>query len=208
MVKQSLRGYLQLVSGYGEMTLTRATEAAQDLAHLVGLDQRLNTTQLSKQVATIAQDLLATAEANQRQVRGLVQAEVEKVLARADRVPLRDVDLVRQAITGLTDEVEELATMLRAHLLGAPTPAPASAAAASDEPVAVRTRPSRSAVAKRASAANGAPAKKAPARTTAKKATPTTASDPAEVPAAQKAPAKKAPAKKATTSRTPRTGAR
>ncbi|MEO5610140.1 MAG: hypothetical protein ABIQ61_04030 [Ornithinibacter sp.] len=213
MAQRSIQGYVELASGLGEMTRSRATEAAKELVHLAGIEG--SSKKVAKQASRLADDLLRAAETNRQQLLALVRSEVESALGMVDmsRV-MGEVQALRASVTALAAQMDEMARSAGARAAGAAS----SSADTLPEParVAVRTAPAASpsptkkAVAKKApaekSVAKKAPAKKAvvkkavvkkaPAKkAVAKKAVAKKA--PAEKAPAKKAPAKKAPAKKA-----------
>jgi polyhydroxyalkanoate synthesis regulator phasin len=199
---ESVRSYVQLASGLGEMTKAKAMDAAQGLLALPGADE---VTRRAVQASTLADQLLEAARANRANLLSLIQGEVESALKKADVARVADVDAARAALTTVTKEISDLRAMLVATGVsavagasrsargrstgssGAVTTAhrvPAPAAAAAPAPTAATTKPAaKRATTKKATATKAAPAKRA----TAKKATATKA-----------APAKRATAKKAT----------
>ena len=81
MAFESVRSYIQLASGLGEMTRARAMEAAQGLLSLPGADE---VTRRAVQASTLADQLLEAARANRANLLALVQHEVESALKRAE----------------------------------------------------------------------------------------------------------------------------
>jgi len=174
MAKRSIQGYVELASGLGELTRSRAKEAAQEILSLAGSDA--SRKKAAKQVSELADELLHAAQSNRKHLVRLVRREVETALGKLDVNRLSgDVQTLAATVAGLATQVDDMARS--ATGLNARTPGPVADALAGFEPEPARVvaRP-------------GAPAKKAPA----KKA-------PAKKAPAKKAPAKKAPAKKATT---------
>ena len=219
MAFESVRSYVQLASGLGEMTKARAMDAAQGLLALPGADE---VTRRAVQATTLADQLLEAARANRANLLTLIQGEVESALKKADVARVADVDAARAALTTVTKEIADLRAVLVATgasavagasrtalarsvgASGAVTTAhraPVPAAEATPAAATPRTRPAaKKATAKKATAKK-ATAKKATAkRTTAKKATAKKAT--AKKATAKKATAKKATAKKATAKRT------
>ena len=83
----AVRGYLQLASGLTQVTLQKATEVARQLlaatpAGDVGTAASTGAQALSGQVSALADELMSTARQNRDQLRELVRAEVETVVAR------------------------------------------------------------------------------------------------------------------------------
>jgi hypothetical protein len=73
MAFESVRSYIQLASGLGEMTRARAMEAAQGLLSLPGADE---VTRRAVRASTLADQLLEAAKANRANLLALVQHEV------------------------------------------------------------------------------------------------------------------------------------
>jgi polyhydroxyalkanoate synthesis regulator phasin len=105
MAFESVRSYVQLASGLGEMTKARALEAAQGLLALPGADE---VTRRAVQASTLADQLLEAAKANRDNLVALVQAEVEAALKRADVARLADVEAARTSLAALTREIADL----------------------------------------------------------------------------------------------------
>ena len=161
MVKRSVRAYVELASGLGEMTRARAVEAAQEIVALAGAGGSASA--IAQQAERLAGDLLKAAEQNRAQVVGLVQREVEAAMDRVDvgRM-LTEVQSLGATVAGLAAQVDELARSTgrrpaRAGGAVADTAEPALAA----PPALVTTAPAKKAPAKKATTAKKAPAKKA-----------------------------------------------
>jgi hypothetical protein len=187
MAFESVRSYLQLASGLGEMTRARAMEAAQGILSLPGADE---VTRRAVQASALADQLLEAARSNRDSLVALVQGEVETAIARADVARVADLEAARAALAAVAQEVAEL----RATVLAT------GAAAVSTAARGGRPRPSSGAVTTRmpltdpAMTSNGGldAGTTAPPRTRATtKATAKTATT--------KATAKKSTAKKSTT---------
>ncbi len=196
MAKRSVRAYVELASGLGEMTRARAVEAAQELVTLAGT--KGSSGKVAKQVEKLAGDLLGAAEQNRAHVVGLVQREVESAVARVDVTRLlTEVQALGATVAGLAAQVDELARSAGGRPGRAPRPGLAEAALASalatSSPAPARKAPARKAPARKA------PPRKAPAKSST--APRTAATQAAKKSAAKKstatksAPAKKAPAK-------------
>jgi polyhydroxyalkanoate synthesis regulator phasin len=198
---ESVRSYVQLASGLGEMTKARAMDAAQGLLALPGADE---VTRRAVQASTLADQILEAARANRANLLSLIQSEVESALKRADVARVADVDAARAALTAVTKEIAEVRALLQAT--GA-----SAVAGASRRPIgrtvvgsgAVSTTARPSAEAAPAVPAKRAAAKKAaPVKSTAKKAAPAKKAVAKKAAPAKKAVAKKAaPAKKAVAKR-------
>jgi hypothetical protein len=202
---ESVRGYVQLASGLGELTKAKAMEAAQGLLALPGADE---VGRRAMQASALADQLLEAAKANRSSLIMLVRSEIEGALSRAEVARVADLEVARARLTVLAKEVEDL----RAAVLGGAARSPlgravpgvgsgarpASAVTTAPRPVAPSAQPAppTSTTAKKATAKK-ATAKKATAKkATAKKATAKKAT--AEKATAKKATAKRATAKKAT----------
>jgi hypothetical protein len=182
MAFESVRSYVQLASGLGEMTRARAMEAAQGLLALPGADE---VTRRAVQASTLADQLLEAAKANRASLLALVQGEVEEALRRADVARAADVDAARAALSLVAKELADL----RRTLVGSG----ASAVAGASRTAVGRSVPSSGAVSTAATRTGETAAKKASSRkTVAKKTT-------AAKTAATKSPAKKTTASKAST---------
>ena len=109
MAFESVRSYVQLASGLGEMTKARAMDAAQGLLALPGADE---VTRRAVQASTLADQLLEAARANRANLLALIQGEVESALKKADVARVADVDAARTALTAVTKEIADLRAML------------------------------------------------------------------------------------------------
>jgi polyhydroxyalkanoate synthesis regulator phasin len=139
MAFESVRSYVQLASGLGEMTKARALEAAQGLLALPGADE---VTRRAVQASTLADQLLEAAKANRDNLVALVQSEVEAALKRADVARLADVEAARTSLAALTRELADLrSTVLAAGVSAVST--------ASRTPLGTLGRPTTGAVSTR-----------------------------------------------------------
>jgi polyhydroxyalkanoate synthesis regulator phasin len=203
MAFESVRSYIQLASGLGEMTRARAMEAAQGLLSLPGADE---VTRRAVRASTLADQLLEAAKANRANLLALVQHEVESALKRADVARVADVRAAQVTVSALAKEIADLRGMLRAGGDAAGRRSGAvSTTVRADSPAAEAVTTSPTATSP--TATRRAPTKKAPARkTTARKATARKATAKgtaatratATRPAAKKAAATRATAKKTT----------
>jgi len=139
MAFESVRSYVQLASGLGEMTKARAMEAAQGLLALPGADE---VTRRAVQASTLADQLLEAAKANRTNLLSLVQAEVEAALRRADVARLADVEQAKAALATVTKELADLRAMVLASGASAvATAARSGRSRGGAAPGAVSTRP-------------------------------------------------------------------
>jgi len=95
---ESVRGYIQLASGLGEVTRARAMEAAQGLLSLSGVGS--TTGKLAVQAGALAEELLAAATTNREHLTTLVRAEVDAAVTRlglvaADKLKESQADAAR-----------------------------------------------------------------------------------------------------------------
>ena len=82
MAKNSIQGYVELASGLGDLTRSRAKEAAQEIIALASQDT--SRKKLAKQASALADDLLKAAEANRKQIVRLVRREVDSAVGKLD----------------------------------------------------------------------------------------------------------------------------
>ncbi len=203
MAKQSIQGFVELASGLGELTKSRALEAANEILALSGLEG--SGKKMGKQASVLADDLISAARANRKQLEALVRREVDSAMGRVDLGRLAaDVNAVTAAVTALAGQLEEVATLVAARVRFSSTEVAEpyiEAPAAVPARVSVTTGGVRRSSFSGAGAAKKAPAKKAPAKKAAVKKAPAKKAAvkkaPAKKAAVKKAPAKKAPAKKA-----------
>ena len=179
MAKNSIQGYVELASGLGDLTRSRAKEAAQEIIALASQDT--SRKKLAKQASALADDLLKAAEANRKQIVRLVRREVDSAVGKLD------VDRLTREVQGLGATVATLASQVEELARSAASVEIRGAATVVSDIVEVAPEPVKAAAKK----APARVAKKAPAKKAATKAAPAKA--------AAKAPAAKAPAKKAAT---------
>ena len=191
MAKNSIQGYVELASGLGDLTRSRAKEAAQEIIALASQDT--SRKKLAKQASALADDLLKAAEANRKQIVRLVRREVDSAVGKLDVDRLtREVQGLGATVAALASQVEELArSAASVEIRGAATVV--------SEIVEVAPEPVKAAAKK----APARVAKKAPAKKAATKAAPAKKASATTAKAAAKAPAAKAPAKKAATTSAP-----
>ena len=214
MAKNSIQGYVELASGLGDLTRSRAKEAAQEIIALASQDT--SRKKLAKQASALADDLLKAAEANRKQIVRLVRREVDSAVGKLDVDRLtREVQGLGATVAALASQVEELArSAASVEIRGAATvvsdivevaPEPVKAAAKKAPARVAKKAPAKKATTKAApaKAAAKAPAAKAPAKKAATKAAPAKKASATTAKAAAKAPAAKAPAKKAATTSAP-----
>jgi polyhydroxyalkanoate synthesis regulator phasin len=166
----AVRGYLNAASGLTEMTRKRAQDTAHSLLGAGGEQ----TTAVTAQVSSLADDLIAIAKSNRAAVREMVRAEVEVVVARLGLVPASELASAQLKIARLEATVAELAGDSAAartgKRAGGRTPS-APRAGARPKRSAVRAAAGTASTSAPASPATKAPGKKASAKkASAKKA--------------------------------------
>jgi hypothetical protein len=104
---ESVRAYIQLASGLGDLTRARAMEAAQGLLTLpaVGL---ATGTKMATQASALADELLAAAAANRSNLTTLVRAEVDAAVTRLGLVPAQKLEEAQQEAARYREEVARL----------------------------------------------------------------------------------------------------
>lgn len=105
MAFESVRGYMQLASGLGDLTRAKALEAVQGLLASPGFEE---AGRRAAQATALADELLETAKANRATLVRLVRAEIESALNRADIARNADLDALRADVARLTREVKSL----------------------------------------------------------------------------------------------------
>jgi hypothetical protein len=151
MVFESVRGYVELASGLGELTRARALEAAQGLLSLPATGVATGT-KMAVQASALADELLSAAAANRANLTALVRTEVDTAVTRLGLVPAQKLEESRAEAATLRAEVARLrsATPKAAAPKGAPrkASAPKSAArkAAAPKTAKKAATPGRSAV--------------------------------------------------------------
>jgi len=153
MVFESVRGYVELASGLGELSRARALEAAQGLLALPASGVATGT-KMAMQASALADELLSAAAANRANLTALVRTEVDTAVTRLGLVPAQKLEESRAEAAALRAEVARLRSA--APKSAARRSAPAKAAASKGAP-------------RKAAAPKSAP-RKAAAPKTAKKA--------------------------------------
>lgn len=142
MTFESVRGYIQLVSGMGELTRARAMEAAQGLLSLPAVG--IATGKLAGQAGALAEELLAAATTNREHLTTLVRTEVDAAVTRLGLVPAEKLTESRAETARLRAEVANLRTASAAPI--AKTAAPIAKAAAVKGPAVRKTTVKKAAV--------------------------------------------------------------
>jgi hypothetical protein len=114
MVLDGLRGYLQLANGLTDVTRERALATARALATqgAAGVTAVVPAP-VGTQVSSLAEDLLAASKANRALLLHLIQAEIERSVARLGLVSAHELDAAARRAKGLERRVAELEEELR-----------------------------------------------------------------------------------------------
>ncbi|HYO20474.1 MAG TPA: hypothetical protein VES02_17615 [Dermatophilaceae bacterium] len=174
MVFESVRGYVELASGLGELTRARALEAAQGLLALPATGVATGT-KMAVQANALADELLSAAAANRANLTALVRTEVDTAVTRLGLVPAQKLEESKAEAATLRAEVARLrsappkaaASKSAPRKAAAPESAPRKAAAPESAP---RKAAAPKSAPRKAAAPKSAP-RKAAAPKTAKKAT-------------------------------------
>ena len=155
MVFESVRGYVELASGLGDLTRARALEAAQGLLNLPATGVATGT-KMAMQASALADELLSAAVANRANLTALVRTEVDTAVSRLGLVPAKELEESRAEAATLRAEVARLRSA---------TPKNATAKSAPRKTAATKSAPGKTAATK------SAPRKAAAPRTSKKAAT-------------------------------------
>jgi len=131
MVFESVRGYVELASGLGELTRARALEAAHGLLSLPATGVATGT-KMAMQASALADELLSAAAANRANLTTLVRTEVDTAVGRLGLVPAQDLEESRAEAATLRAEVARLRSAT--PKAAAPKSAPRKAAAPKSAP--------------------------------------------------------------------------
>jgi hypothetical protein len=156
---ESVRGYVELASGLGDLTKARAKDAALGLLALpvAGI-----TTggKMAGQASSLADELLAAATANRSNLTMLVRSEVDVAVTRLGLVSVRQLKEARSEAATLRAEVARLRS---ASSRAAPKSAPRKAVASKS--------PAKKAVVSKATAKKSVAPKSAARKTSVSKST-------------------------------------
>jgi hypothetical protein len=131
MVFESVRGYVELASGLGELSRARALEAAQGLLSLPATGVATGT-KMAMQASALADELLSAAAANRANLTALVRTEVDTAVTRLGLVPVQKLEESRAEAAALRAEVARLRSAT--PKAAAPKSAPGKAAAPKSAP--------------------------------------------------------------------------
>jgi polyhydroxyalkanoate synthesis regulator phasin len=108
MVRDSVKSYLALASGLGDLTRQRAVAAARSLA--------ASGEATAEQVQGLAEDLLATSRSNREALSSLVKLEIDRALGRLGLATAEEV-------TALAARLQRVEARLREQAPAGATPA-------------------------------------------------------------------------------------
>ncbi|NUT36182.1 MAG: hypothetical protein HOV79_24250 [Hamadaea sp.] len=185
---EAWRSYLEMAYGLSKTSRKKAEKAVRELVGKSGAK--------AGELQTMAEDLMASADANRDALTKLVRSELDKALSRVGLVKAEEVEALQERVAELEAKLASTSSSVAASLVEA---APAAVAPVAAKKAAAKKTVAKKAPAKAAPAATkAAPAKETPAKAAPAKAGASTAAKaPAKKTVAKKAPAKKAPAKKA-----------
>lgn len=200
MAINSVRTALQLLTGAGEVTRSKALEAAGTLLELPGVGET------SARAGQLAEELIEAATANQAMITDLVRTELDRRLVVLGLARGSDLEAAQRKIEALEAQVASLLagttqTSSATEVTGAPRPrtsrvaistsaarpAPAKAAKSADKPATKSAKKAAVSSAEKSATKRGGARKTAAQKTAASKT------------AAEKTPATKRTAKKAAT---------
>jgi polyhydroxyalkanoate synthesis regulator phasin len=146
MVRDALRGYLELAGGLTEVTAARARAAARALAEQSGVT--------GEQVSALVEELVDTSRRNRESLMLVVRHEVEQAVRLLGVGAAGDVDALAQRVRRLEDRLRDL------QRGGASTSTAATPMAKKSAPAAKKSAPKKSTAKK--STAKKSTAKKRP----------------------------------------------
>src|SRR6188472_4310209 len=153
MAFESVRGYVQLASGLGELTRARAMDAAQGLLSLPSVGGA--TGKMAGQVGVLAEEILAAALANRENLTALVRNEVDLAVSRLGLVPTSELERARDEVARLRAEVSRLHEATAAAAAAAAAPATSAGATSATSPSPEPAAPGRKARSPRAAVKAG-----------------------------------------------------
>jgi hypothetical protein len=169
-VLDALRGYLQLANGLSDVTRQRALAAARQLIDQGGevLGDAVSSTMsgkgvgggVTRQVSSLAEDLMATSRTNRDLLLGIVRTEIDRAVAAMGLVSAEDLEAMARKVARLERQLDA------AVAFGGAEAAPAKKVPAKKVP------------------AKKAAARKVPAKTVAAKRVPVKPGEPVEAPEA------------------------
>lgn len=183
-VLDALRGYVQLATGLGEVTVAKAREAAAALLSqgldldkvpdVPGKDSAVDAAKVAAgQVQALTDNLLEQSTQNRELMVGLVRTEVDRAAGRLGFVREEELAAVRRHVSRLETQLAEV----RAQVMGGGAAAPAYAAGSAPSAPAAAPAPAKKKVPVKKKVA---PAAKPAAEASASEAGTAAAATPAE----------------------------
>jgi len=115
-VLDALRGYLQLANGLTDVTRQRALSAARQLIDQGGevLGDAVSSTMsgkgvgggVTRQVSSLAEDLLATSRTNRDLLLGIVRTEIDRAVAAMGLVNAEDLEAMARKVERLERQLD------------------------------------------------------------------------------------------------------
>jgi hypothetical protein len=174
-VLDALRGYLQLANGLSDVTRQRALAAARQLIDQGGevLGDAVSSTMsgkgvgggVTRQVSSLAEDLMATSRTNRDLLLGIVRTEIDRAVAAMGLVSAEDLEAMARKVARLERQLDA------AVAFGGTEAAPA-------KKVPAKKVPAKKVAAKKVAA------RKVPAKKVAAKRVPVKPAEPVEAPEA------------------------
>ncbi|MDO5504495.1 MAG: hypothetical protein Q4G67_15125, partial [Actinomycetia bacterium] len=115
----SVKSYVELVSGLGETSKEMAKEAAADLVALSGIEGKSKRKKAQKKVSKIADDLLEAAESNRKQLVKMVRKEVEEAVAKVETRTAHELAQASATIETLQKQLDELRGLVASGIASA-----------------------------------------------------------------------------------------
>ncbi len=115
MAMEGIRGFIQMAAGLGELTMNKAAEGAQAVLTVTSGGIGGNVT---SQVSTLADELLAAATSNRDSLLRLVRSEVDQAVNAAQELPLFEIATIQSALTKALGDLEAIRDQLRESGIG------------------------------------------------------------------------------------------
>jgi hypothetical protein len=111
MVIDTVRGYVQLANGLGDVTKQRATQVARQIAEqggvvVSGVASSAGSADVAKQIQGLAEDLFATARTNRDLLIGLIRTEVERTVNRLGLVGADELNAMARVVERLQNQLD------------------------------------------------------------------------------------------------------
>lgn len=103
MVGEAVQNYVNLVSGLTKATRAKAAAGARAVLSQTGLEDV--TSDASRRVSTLADEILAASKANRALLRNLVATEVEQVVGRLGLTRAEELERLRAEVHALADQL-------------------------------------------------------------------------------------------------------